>query len=59
MKPKPVPAERFEKTFQIRKFGDSLYAPLTKFCRKLGINADDMVKVVLTEEGILISKKTD
>jgi len=43
-----------EKDLLVKKFGDSLYIPLTKFFKKMGIKQNTIVKVILYDDGRLI-----
>lgn len=48
--------EKLVKHLAVREFGDSLYVPLTSFCKKLGLNRGEIVTVELEGEKIVISK---
>jgi len=52
-KPKPT----LEKELLVKKFGDSLYIPLTKFFKRMGIKQNTIVKLTLYDDDKLVIKK--
>ena len=45
-----------DKMLQIRGFGDSLYVPLTKFLKNINLDKDDIVKVSLRDDEIVLTR---
>jgi len=47
-----------EKDLLVKKFGDSLYVPLTKFFKHMNIKESSIVKAKLFNDGKLIIEKS-
>lgn len=58
-KPKNEPKPKLEKALLVKKFGDSLYVPLTKFFNKLGIRQNSIVRVTCEDDKIIIKKEKE
>jgi len=52
-----APKQVIEKDLLVKKFGDSLYIPLTKFFKKMGIKQNTIVKATLYDDDKLVIKK--
>ena len=49
-----VKNEILKKELLVKKYGDSLYIPLTKFFKHMGIKQNSIVTVVLLDNGKLV-----
>ena len=49
-------SELLNRPYIVKKYGDSLYVPMTKFLREMKIDKDDPVYLTLKDGVIVVSK---